>query len=283
VPLLARGAWFRECQDDAMTLSQATPAVVHDARTARAISISGRPSISVAARSIADGLCERFEESPVLVRSFLTVPCQDLPGRRRGIAAGLARSVQLEDLLTPRTPVLSLLATRGSVSDWNDPRESRGHAAIPFLSESFVASIPMLAMLLEQPGLPPTWVQDRSANMRKWMTGHDAGPFYAERPASAIDELGRKIAPAREFAAGHAVRSAFPAGGAVFGGAVFVPVFFGRDPAGSRTARAFPPLVNQVKGAPISRRSMSRVFLPENAAGRDAGNGPGPLPGGGEA
>lgn len=273
---LERGASFRGCWGDTVKLSQATPAVVYSAWTERASSISDRPCISEVARSVVDGLYERFEESLVLVRSFLTVPYQGLPGRQREFAANLARSVQLENLLAPNLPVLSLLATRGSVSEWNDPRESRGHVAIPLLSESFVASIPMLSRLLKQLGLPLTWVQDPGANMQKWMIGCDTGLFLVEDPANAIDELGRKIIPAQEFVAGHSVRSVFAVGGVVFGGAVFLLIFFGRDPVEPHTARAFLPLVNRVKGALVLWCSMSRVFLPENPAGRDDGKVPGP-------
>ena len=278
---LARDASLRECQDDAMKLSQATPAVVHDAWTERASSLADRPWISEVAGSLVDGLYERFEESLVLVRAFFAVPYRGLPYRQRGFAANLARSVQLEGLLEPHTPVLSLLATRGSVSEWNDPRESRGYVAIPLLSESFVASIPMLSMLLKNLGLPLTWLQDPGANMQKWMIGCDVGLFFVADPANAVDELGRKIIPAQEFVAGHSVRSVFGVGGVVFGGAVFVLVLFGRDPIQARTARAFLPLVNQVKGALISRCSMSRVFLPANPAGRDSGKRPSPPPAGG--
>ncbi len=265
-----------------MKLSQATPAVVYDAWTERASSISERPCISEVAQSVVDGLYERFEESLVLVRSFLTVPYQSLPGREREFAANLARSVQLEDLLAPHTPVFCLLATRGAIAEWNDPRESRGHVAIPLLSESFVASFPMLAMLFKKLGMPLTWAQEPGANMQKWMTGYDVGLFFVEDPASAINELGRKVIPAQEFVAGHSVRSAFAVGGTIFGGAVFVLTFFGRDPVESRTARAFLPLINQVKGTLISRCSMSRVFLPEPPAGRDDGNVPGPPTAGGK-
>jgi len=278
---LERGASFRGRWGNTLKLSQATPAIVHDAWTERASSISDRPWISEVARSVVDGLYERFEESLVLVRSFLTVPYQGLPGSQRAFAANLARSVQLEDSLAPHTPVFSLLATRGSVSEWNDPRESRGHVAIPLLSESFVKSCPMLSMLFKKLGMPLTWTQSYGANMQRWMTGYDVGLFFVEHPANAVNKLGRKIIPAQEFVAGHSVRSAFAVGGTIFGGAVFVLIFFGRDPVESRTARAFLPLVNQVKGTLISRCSMSRVFLPETPAGPDDGKAPGPPPAGG--
>ena len=82
---LKRGASFRGCRGNTMKLSQATPAIVHDAWTERASSISDRPWISEVARSVVDGLYERFEESLVLVRSFLTVPYQGLPGDRKSV------------------------------------------------------------------------------------------------------------------------------------------------------------------------------------------------------
>ena len=257
-----------------MKLSQATPSAVCDAWTERAASVAPRPYIADIATTVVDALYEKFDESLVLARAFLTVPYQTLPERQQRFAANLARAVELEHLLGPHTPVHSLLATRGRVSEWNHPRESRGHLAIPLLSEAFVSSIPMMSRLLKELGLPLYWVQDPGAVMERLMIGSQVGLFFVADPTSAIDELGRKIIPAQDFVASHSVRSIFAVGGVAFGGAVLVLIFFSGDPVEGRTARAFMPVISQVKGLLISRCSMSRVFLPEDLPNRVAGTGP---------
>jgi hypothetical protein len=257
-----------------MKLSQATPVAVGDVWTARAVSLSARPYVAEVATTVVDGLYERFAESLVMARAFLTVPYQILPERQRQFATNLARSVRLENLLGPNTPIHSLLATRGCVAEWNNPLQSRGHVAIPLLSEAFVSSIPMMSRLLKELGLPLTWVQDPGAVMERQMVGSESGSFFVADPANALDELGRKIIAAQEFVASHSVRSVFAVGGVVFGGAVFVLIFFGREPIESRAARAFMPLISQIKGTLIARCSMSRIFLPEDIAVRDNGKAP---------
>ena len=109
--------------------------------------------------------------------------------------------------------------------------------------------------------------------MEREMIGSQVGSFYVADPTNATDELGRKIIPAQDFVADYAVRSIFAVGGVTFGGAVFVLIFFSGDPVESRTARAFMPVISQVKGLLISRCSMSRVFLPEALPNGVAGNG----------
>jgi hypothetical protein len=158
-----------------MKLSQATPTVLRDLWDERKTSIGDHPYISVLAQTIIDGIYERFEESLVMARAFLTVPYQILPERQRKFAANLARTVHMEDDLGPNTPVHSLIASRGRLTEWNDPRRSRGHIAIPLLSEAFVSTIPMMSRLLKEFGLPLTWVQDPGVVMERQTIGSEVG------------------------------------------------------------------------------------------------------------
>jgi len=254
-----------------MLLSQATPAVIRDIWTERCASIPARPTVAEVARAVVEGIYDAFEDSLVMARAFFTVPYQILPERQRRFAHDLARSVQLEHLLEAHTPVPSLLATRGCVAEWNHPDQSQGHVAIPLLSEAFVGSIPMMSRLLKELGLPLTWVQDPGAVMERLMIGSEVGLFFVADPAHAVDELGRKIIPAQAFVTNHSVRAVFAVGGVVFGGAVFVVIFFCRDPVLSRTARAFMPLISEVKATLVLQCSMSRVFPPDAAEDRGGG------------
>jgi hypothetical protein len=252
-----------------MKLLQATPSAIGQVWTHLASSISDRPCIAEVATAVVAELYEKFEESLVMARAFLTVPYEILPERQRQFATNLAQSVQLENLLGLHTPVHCLLASRGQSREWNDPHESRGHVAIPLLCETFVSSIPMMSRLLKELGLPLSWVQDPGAAMERQMLGSEVGVFFVADPTNATDELGRKIISAQDFVTSHSVRSVFAVGGVMFGGAVFVLVFFGKDSIESRTARAFMPIINHVKGFLISRCSMLRVFPADNLTGLD--------------
>jgi hypothetical protein len=217
-------------------------------------------------------LYERFEASLVMVRAFMTVPYQSLPEPQRSFALELARSVHLEALLGPTTPVLCLLATRGCVDDWNDPRNSRGHLAIPLLSEDFVASIPMMSRLLKELGLPLTWVQDPGPMVARQTIGSEVGFFCVEDAPSAIDELGRKVIAAQKFVSDHGVASVFAVGGEMIGGAVLILIFFSRESVLPLTVRVFMPLINLLKGAMIPCCLLSTA--PRLATGGDGGQGP---------
>ncbi len=262
-----------------MKLSQVTPSIVRDTWTHSALPVAFRPFIADVLSDAMAGMFAMFEESLVLARAFLTIPYRLLPPRQQAAALTLATSVHLESLLGPSTPVLCLLASGGEIPAWNDPKSSRGHVAIPLLSDDFVASIPMISRLLKELGLPLSWVQDTGAATDRQMFGAEVGVFLVADAASALDDRGRQIIPAQDFVAAHSVRSVFAVGGMVFGGTALILVFFSRDTLDLRTARAFMPLVNQIKGLCIARCSVSHVFSPESAA--SSGGPPGGAPRGG--
>jgi hypothetical protein len=207
---------------------------------------------------------ERFQDSLVLTRAFLTLPFQSLPARQREFASSVARSVELEGLLNPHTPVHSLMATRGCVPEWNVSSASRGHLAIPLLSEAFVASIPMMSRLLKELGLPLTWVNDPGSALVRQVIGSEVGFFYVGDAAGATDEQGRRIIAAQDFVRDYGVRTVFAVGGAIFGESVFVLIFFSRDSVESRRVRVFMPMINLLKSVVVLRYSVARLFKPED-------------------
>ncbi|MBI5477574.1 MAG: hypothetical protein HY906_01890 [Deltaproteobacteria bacterium] len=250
-----------------MRLLETTPATIRELWNECGPRLGPSPYVDEVAAAAVSALYERFAESLVLARAFLTIPFQHLPGRQQAFATAAARAVGLDAELRPTTPVHSLLATRGCDERWNDARRSSGHVAIPLLSEAFVGSIPMMSRLLKALGLPLTWVQDPGAMMARQVLGAETGFFHVEDASSAIDELGRKIIPAQEFVARHAVSSVFAVGGAAFGGALLVLIFFSRDRVGPGTVRVFMPLVNLLKAVLIERCSTTRVFAPRTGEG----------------
>jgi len=246
-----------------MRLSHATPSLILGLWEKSRHKVGDHPSLSEVATAIVDSLYEEFADSLVLIRAFLTVPYEALPAHQRQFASQLAISVNLEDLLRPCTPVHTLIATRGRVDEWNHVKASRGHVAIPLLSDDFVASIPMMSRMLKDLGLPLSWVQDPGTILERSLLGSEVGCFRIADPVKAIDELGRKVIPAQDFVITHSVNSVFAVAGILFGGAVFTLIFFGQDPVEFRIARAFMPLISQLKGIMIANCSISRVFPPD--------------------
>ncbi|MCC6157853.1 MAG: hypothetical protein IT350_07350 [Deltaproteobacteria bacterium] len=188
-----------------MRFADFKPMAISDLWTACNSSFPEDPYIDEIAGSVVDGLYRRFGESLAMVRAFLTVPYRSLPKRHDRFARDLARSVGLADALTSHTPVLTLLDTRGRLDEWNDPRRSAGHVAIPLLSESFVASIPMICYLLKELGLPLTWVQDPGDVANRNAIGSEVGYCLVSDASSATDDLGRNIIPAQQFVKDHAI------------------------------------------------------------------------------
>src|ERR1700712_2299816 len=98
-----------------------------------------------AAQDFAGLFVEEFEEV-VLARVFAVLPYAVLPAAERAFADGCVGGDPSR--LSPRTPVLTLLGTRGTQPEWNSRKLSNGHLAIPLLDRSFVQGAPMIAKLL---------------------------------------------------------------------------------------------------------------------------------------
>ena len=79
-----------------MGTSQTTPALFREAWGGWEPRIAEAPCADDALAAVSgDDLCERFEESLVAARVFLTVPKEALPRRQWSFAASFARSVKL--------------------------------------------------------------------------------------------------------------------------------------------------------------------------------------------
>ena len=92
---------------------------------------------------------ESGETAAALVRFFMTIPYARLdPSTRSSIAAKFPDLAPEAD-----TKCLTLMGTVGDEPDWCSISGSRGHQAIPLMSEEGVEQIPMIARLLSELGL----------------------------------------------------------------------------------------------------------------------------------
>jgi hypothetical protein len=221
--------------------------------------LSSLQTLEEAAQRFCDILYTAFEESTVLVRVFATVPFAALPTTNRGFVERLVGTAARE-VLGPKTPVLSLLGTRGVVPRWNSRHLSEGHVGIPLASADFVEAIPMIASLVKQLGLAIDRAQDVETAIVTQSLGKIAGVFYVDDAATAVDSKGRRVIAAGEFVQEHGVRTVFGFGGAYgLTGTFIVAVVFTRESVGRGQAERFMRLANQLKAStmkPVTRRHI---------------------------
>jgi hypothetical protein len=155
---------------------------------------------------------------------------------------------------------LSLVGTQAQKADWNDPRKSKQHGAIPLISAEFVDGIPMIARLLREVGVPLDWIDSHDTRRLVTTIGNTVGLFFVEDAVRAMDDRGRKVIPAVDFVFAYDVKSVFGTGGAYAGGQMLVVVIFCRDRLARATAESFLPLVDLFRSKTESLIALAKVF-----------------------
>jgi hypothetical protein len=224
--------------------------------------VSGVKTLEQAAQQLVGELYERFDESIVIARAFVTVPFGSLPDSNREFVAQLVESAGAAKELKTATPVLSLVGTRGSENGWNDRRDSQGHVGIPLVSSSFVGAIPMISRLLQELGVPVDWVDSHDAEMIVETIGGRSSLFFVSNANDATDTQGRKIIAAQDFVSSHGVHSVFGVGTAYDTGQIFVLVAFCRDSFSRTVAEQFLPLVDHFRDATAGLVGQASIFGP---------------------
>jgi len=242
-----------------MKLEQATGVTITHLWTTVEPSVQLARSIEEAAQALATTLYNQFAESAILARVFVTVPFAALPPPTQAFVQAMPGAAAA---LTGTTPVLSLVGTQGQEADWNDRRKSKRHGAIPLISAEFVNSIPMIARLLRELGVPLDWIDSHDARRLVTTIGSSVGLFFVEDATRAMDDRGRKVIPAVDFVFPYGVKSVFGTGGAYSSGEMLVVVFFCRDRVARLTAELFLPLVDLFKGKTASLVAPAKVFAP---------------------
>jgi hypothetical protein len=208
-----------------MKINQATSQMVSELLAQIEPRIQGAETLEDAAQELVATLQQKFDESVVIARAFVTVPYGSLPPENKEFVQKLAGSADLK----PATPVLSLIGTYGQESDWRDRRKSKGHVGIPMISSSFVEAIPMISRLLKELGVPMTWVDSHDTEIIVKTMDPSGGLFFVDDAAEATDHQGRKIIAAQDFVSSYSVKSVFGTGGVYPGGQIVVIVAFCRD------------------------------------------------------
>ena len=243
-----------------MRFEDATPGTIDDLEKRTADELGGMDSLETASQRFCDILFGMFEESLVLVRVFATAPFATLPATNRGFVERLV-GARAREVLTPKTPVLSLLGTRGPVPRWNSRHLSEGHVGIPLASAEFVEAIPMIASLVKQLSVAIEGAEDVETAIVTSSLGRAAGVFYVDDAATAVDSRNRRIITGREFVQEYEVRTVFGFGGAyALTGTFVVTVLFTRETIARSQAERFMRLANQFKTSTMRPVGRGRLF-----------------------
>ncbi len=237
-----------------------------DRRTVLDIQDRMRPSLAQAttledaAQVLVAALCSEFPTGIVLARTFITLPFARLPEDLRRAAWACVEDQTLHSAVSPTTPVLTLLSTYGREADWCDRRRSRGHAAIPLSSRSFVDSIPMVARMLHEMGIDLGLDTGGDPYVQRLLGAGWIGLFHVDDARTARDDQGRRIIPSHDFVEAYGVRSVFGLGKAYGNGSIASVVVFATSVLPRATVEALVPIVNQFKAQTIDLMSRGAIF-----------------------
>jgi hypothetical protein len=225
--------------------------------------IRGASTFEEVGQQCVDTLYEAYSESIVLARLFTTVPYGNLPNSNKQFVDSLAKSVGIVPLMTDRTPVLSLIGTRGQRPEWNNRRQSQGHVGIPLASGAFISSIPMMSRLLKQLGLDLAWIDEwdtkivAEQNLSKF-----SGMFYVQDARTEFDKQGRNVIAAQDFVEEFGVRTVFGFGGGYLQAETFVVlIVFTRETIQQEIVQPFTTVINAFKIATLENGLKSEVFV----------------------
>jgi hypothetical protein len=168
-------------------------------------------------------LYEEFTKSGIrqcaLVRFFKTHPFGELQKDQQTFATRMLGKVRPTETLT----CLTLLATTGDEPNWNSRHASRGHMAIPLVSEGMVANAPMISQLITQLGIDvgrvvrpqPHTILDQEQTLYN--------VFYVEDAHGSPHVVAQN-----EFVIPYGIRSVIGFGGMMASGHMFATIMFTR-------------------------------------------------------
>lgn len=196
-----------------------------------------------------------------LTRFFKTHAYSDLPPTLQARAANLISPASLSqdntvDLaqsgditncqIPPDLKCLTLLATAGEKSEWCDRRHSKGHQAIPLISETAVSQIPMISQLIKGFGLDVGCVLAPDPHLLMALEHQTFNVFYI--PTAA----GSQFIPAQtEFVEPFGIKSVLGFGGMLPSGNLFAVILFSKVTIPESTASLFKTLPLNIKMAAI--------------------------------
>ena len=218
------------------------------------------PTLRDAGQICVDRLHQEFAESLALIRLFATVPFAFLPEREQAFARRLATERRVQSQLTEDTIVLTLLASRGSMPEWNDPGRSRHHLAVPILSASFIQTIPLVSRVLAETGIGVPWLEKQSTLIMLKTVGQMAQLIYVEDARTARTSDGFHVIPSQDFVQAHDIRTVLALGGSYLNGTAMALLLFTSEDFTEAQAAKFAPLVNTIKSTTMKVVMNCRIL-----------------------
>ena len=195
----------------------------------------GAQSMEEAAQRVARFFYERLGDGAsgpacVLARCYETHSLGALPERLRTFARDALPGVEPRD----DTTCLTLMGTFGDLPEWRGRQVSRGHQAIPLVSEEVVGGLPMVAELTRSLGLETTALVRPSAAL---LLEHESRGFNVFHVA---DAGGSPFVPAQAgFVLPFGVRSVVGFGFVLPPAGIVAVILFTRVPVNGETAQLF--------------------------------------------
>ena len=176
-----------------------------------------------------------------LARFFKTHAYGKLPSE---LQTHITKVVDQADELSPAVKCLTLLATAGDHSNWNDRRASQGHQVIPLTSAREVQKIPMMAQLIRSFGLKINSVVDPDPKLLMELERKTCNVFFIPQAA------GSEFIPGQtNFVEPFGVKSVLGFGGMLPTGNLFTIILFTKVPVPDATAQLFKTLPLSIKMA----------------------------------
>lgn len=221
--------------------------------------------VQESAQKFMDGLYERFSESLVLLRIFLTVRYDELPEEDRHFVDERGRQINSSHLINDATPIFTQFGTRGSRPEWNNRRDSSFFRCIPLVSTAFVSSLSMLSRQFESVGfdlgLIDAWEEKVISAGR---ADQYRGLLYIKDAGIDRDSKGRMVVPKQEFVAANNVKTTLGFGSGYTGHPTLVTVFaFTNETIDISTLEPFKNLLEKFISSTESLVSQGRFFMEE--------------------
>lgn len=178
------------------------------------------------------------ERCCVLVRLFKTHSYAGLSEELQTFAASMAAGAAL----TPDTKCLTLLASAGDEPQWNSRRTSKGHQAIPLLSEAMVEQSPMISQLIRQLGMTTAELLRTGPEILRELEQKEFGVFHVPSATNSPS-----IPAQKDFVAPYGVSSVLGFGGMLPDGDLFVVIIFARVAIPVSTADMFRTIALNLK------------------------------------
>ena len=178
------------------------------------------------------------ENACVLVRLFKTHPYAELDDDLQAFASGILKSSPV----SPEMKCLVLLASAGTLPEWNSRKQSAGHKAIPLPSEHFIEAFPMVRQLIQQLGLEVNTILQPDPAVVVDMAQTTYNVFLIP------DAVGSSYVPAQnDFVIPFKVQSVLGFGGILPSGNLFAVIMFSKVKVSRQTADMFRSLALSVK------------------------------------